>query len=106
MTTGTTSGASSTPKIRRRNGKRARQNPKAASVPRDVAISIAPVPTIRLFFSDGSQRSEVKKSWYQRNDAPGSGKCRNDPAENDNGTMTPIGAIRKNSTRPATNHKP
>ncbi len=45
----------------------------AASVPSAVARVAASEPTIRLFFSDGSQKGDVKKSAYQRNEKPGSG---------------------------------
>ncbi len=87
-------------------GKRARQKPNAASVPSVVAISVAAVPTIRLFFSDGSQNVDEKKSSYQRRlTVQAAGKCRNEPDENDSGTMTTIGATRKTSTRPAKHRK-
>ena len=54
-------------------GKRARQMPSAASVPSTVASSVADVPTIRLFQTEGSQNDDVKKSSYQRRLNPGSG---------------------------------
>ena len=47
--------------------------PSAASVPSSVASTVADVPTIRLFQTDGSQNDDVKKSWYQRRLNPGSG---------------------------------
>ena len=66
MITGTTMGeiriASSNPWA----GNRVRQMPRAASVPRIVARSVAETPTIRLFHNDGSQNDDAKKSWYQR----------------------------------------
>src|SRR5262245_49405624 len=98
MISGTTCGESISANNRRRPAKRARQNPNAARVPNVVARKVAPAPTIRLFLNDGSHRSDVKKSMYQRSERPGSGKYRNDPAEKESGTMTRIGAIRNSST--------
>ncbi len=73
MITGTTIGEIRIASTSACAGKRARQMPSAASVPSTVASTVAEMPTIRLFFSDGSQNDEVKKSSYQRRLKPGSG---------------------------------
>ena len=73
MITGTTIGEISTARTSACPGKRARHRPSAATVPSSVASSVAAVPTIRLFHTDGSQNVDEKKSWYQRRLKPGSG---------------------------------
>src|SRR5512133_3808292 len=98
MTTGTTIGEISSASKTPWPGKRARHSPSAASVPRSVASTVADVPTSRLFHTDGSQNDDVKKSAYQRKLKPGSGYWKNEPDENDSGTMMTIGAMRNTST--------
>ena len=73
MTTGTTIGEISIASTSACAGKRARQMPRAAIVPRTVASTVADMPMMRLFCSDDSQNDEVKKSSYQRRLNPGSG---------------------------------
>ena len=73
MITGTTMGEISNASTSAWPGKRARQMPSAASVPSTVAASVAELPTMRLFHTDGNQKVEVKKSWYQRKLNPGRG---------------------------------
>ena len=73
MITGTTIGEISSASTSACAGKRARQMPSAASVPSTVARNVAETPTIRLFFSEGSQNDDEKKSSYQRRLKPGSG---------------------------------
>ena len=73
MITGTTMGRSGSRGGAPWAGNRVRQIPRAASVPRIVARSVAETPTIRLFHTDGSQNDDAKKSWYQRRLKPGSG---------------------------------
>ena len=80
-------------------GNRARVRPSAASVPSVVARQVVALATIRLLRRDRRQASEVKNSWYQRSDSPGSGKVRKVPELNDSGTMIRIGRIRKPRTR-------
>ena len=73
MITGTTIGEMSSASTSAWPGKRARQMPSAAIVPSAVAVSVAALPTMRLFHTDGSQNDDVKKSRYQRRLNPGSG---------------------------------
>ncbi len=71
--TGTTIGASTTPIATARAAPRIRHSPKAAGVPSAVASPAAALPIISEFHSAGSQKSDPKKSRYQRSDSPGSG---------------------------------
>src|SRR5258708_20499732 len=87
-------------------GQRARQMPSAATVPSPVARTVAETPMIKLFFSEESQNAELKKSSYQRRLKPGSGYMKNDPEENDSGTMGRIGATRNISTPPISTLRP
>src|SRR5258708_33073414 len=87
-------------------GKRARQMPSAATVPSPVARTVAETPMIKLFFSEDSQNAELKKSSYQRRLKPGSGYMKNDPEENDSGTMVRMGATRNTSTAPVSTLRP
>jgi hypothetical protein len=67
-------------------------------VPRPVATTVVALATIKLLRSESCQVAEVKNSWYQRSETPGSGKVRKLPELNESGTMIRIGRIRKPST--------
>jgi hypothetical protein len=73
MISGTTMGATMTASIRRWPKNLVRHRPRAATVPRTVASSVATEAMNTLFHTAGSQNCEEKNSWYQRRLSPGSG---------------------------------
>ena len=64
MITGTIIGEISTAMMLDRAGKVARDRPRAASVPRNVARMVVAIATMKLIFSALVQRSLKKKSSY------------------------------------------
>src|SRR5258708_15624650 len=83
-----------------RNGKFARLSPSAASVPRQVAISVDAATIPMLLSSARCQSLSPSACAYQCSENPCNGYEKYEPELNDSGTIARIGATRKNNTTP------
>src|SRR5262245_44237107 len=98
---GTISGERMKEFSQRRPRIRPRTSANAAAVPRTGESTITTAPTHKLKRAASIHCGRPKKRSYHRKLKPGGGNCKNGEDENETGTITKIGKIRKTRTSAA-----